>query len=214
MNLKEKAYNAIKQRIIEGRYPPGSMLNEKEIIEELEISRTPFREAINVLAKEHLVVIVPRRGMFVADITVKDIVDIYNIRGILEPFAVRLAMQNKIPHEELETFWKKMEDLENKPNAQVAKEDEDLHGMILRYAGNVYLERMMENLYVHNIRVRILSLEKESDRLQTSMEHKKILEAMLEGDIDEAAKRMEQHIEGSKSRAFERILDKGNLAIR
>lgn len=67
MVLREKAYRIIKERIIKGEYRPGQPLNEKAIIEELSISRTPFREAIHALNEENLVQVYPNRGIFVRE---------------------------------------------------------------------------------------------------------------------------------------------------
>ncbi|MBC5648220.1 GntR family transcriptional regulator [Christensenella tenuis] len=213
MNLKEKAYDVIKERILNGVYPPGQMLNEKEIIEELSISRTPFREAINALCKESLINIFPRRGMFVAEITVKDVADIYSIRKVLEPFAVRLAFEN-IPKEVLLDLKEKMQDFNEKSYDQIVREDEDLHSILLRYADNAYLSRMMENLYEHNKRVRVLSTRSAEDVKITIQQHQIILEAMLDGDVDKAAQEMEKHIESSRERAFRHIFTNNSVIIR
>jgi len=197
MNLKEKAYDVIKERILNGVYPPGQMLNEKEIIEELSISRTPFREAINALA----------------EITVKDVADIYSIRKVLEPFAVRLAFEN-IPKEVLLDLKEKMQDFNEKSYDQIVREDEDLHSILLRYADNAYLSRMMENLYEHNKRVRVLSTRSAEDVKITIQQHQIILEAMLDGDVDKAAQEMEKHIESSRERAFRHIFTNNSVIIR
>lgn len=213
MNLKEKAYDVLKERIINGVYSPGQMLNEREIIEELNISRTPFREAVNALGKESLVNIYPRRGMFVAEITVKDVADIYSIRKVLEPFAVRLAYGN-IPDEVLLDLKERMLDVNKTNYDQSIREDEDLHGIILRYADNAYLSRMMENLYEHNKRVRVLSTRSEDVVEATINQHLVILEAMLAGDVDKAATKMEQHIESSRERAFQQIFSNNSFKLR
>lgn len=213
MNLKEKAYDVLKDRIINGVYSPGQMLNEREIIEELNISRTPFREAVNALGKESLVNIYPRRGMFVAEITVKDVADIYSIRKVLEPFAVRLAYGN-IPDEVLLDLKERMLDVNKTNYDQSIREDEDLHGIILRYADNAYLSRMMENLYEHNKRVRVLSTRSEDVVEVTINQHLVILEAMLAGDVEKAAEEMERHIESSRERAFQQIFSNNSFKLR
>ena len=84
MVLRDKIYNTIKERITSGKYAPGQPLDEKQIIEELRTSRTPFREAINALSEEGLVEVYPYRGIFVRDLSVKDIADGFDIRLLLE----------------------------------------------------------------------------------------------------------------------------------
>lgn len=213
MNLKEKAYDVLKERIINGVYSPGQMLNEREIIEELNISRTPFREAVNALGKESLVNIYPRRGMFVAEITVKDIADIYSVRKVLEPFAVRLAYGN-IPDEVLVSLKQRMIGVNKTNYDQIIREDEDLHSILLKYADNAYLSRMMENLYEHNKRVRVFSTRSEDVVEITIRQHLVILEAMLAGDVEKAAKEMENHIESSRERAFQQIFSNNSFKLR
>ena len=91
MVLREKVYQVIKDRIINGQYQPGQPLNEKEITEELQVSRTPFREAINALNEENLVQIFANRGIFVREITAKDLANSFEIRFLLEPYVTRIA---------------------------------------------------------------------------------------------------------------------------
>ncbi|MDL2237478.1 GntR family transcriptional regulator [Christensenellaceae bacterium OttesenSCG-928-K19] len=212
-SLKGRAYDLVKQRIVSGVYPPGHMLNEKEIIGELGISRTPFRDAVNVLAEEGLVNIVPRRGMYVAEITVKDIVDMYGIRDMLEPFALGLAMKNKLPKEMLLRLQKQVE-IAGKNYERVIQDDETLHALIIRYANNAYLQRMLESLYLHGRRVRIVSGGDDGDTNDINLEHIMMIESMLEGDIGQAQSQMKQHIANAKRRAFSRILETGELSIR
>ena len=213
MNLKEEAYEMLKDRILNGVYLPGQMLNEKSIIEELGISRTPFREAINALSKENLVDIYPRRGMFVTEITLKDVSDLYGMRKILEPFAVRLAFPN-IPPTVLTELKGKLENFSEKSYDQIVREDEDLHSMILRYADNTYLSRMMEQLYEHNKRVRVFSTRSEEDVRITISQHQVILDALIAGDVERAVKEMEQHIDTSRERAFHHIFANKSFIVR
>ena len=90
-NLKEKAYIHLKEKIIKCEYPPGMALSERDLMETLGVSRTPIREAINLLEQENLIKIYPRRGMFVENITVKDIQDIFTVRKTVEPLVTKLA---------------------------------------------------------------------------------------------------------------------------
>ena len=97
MVLRDKIYKTIKERITNGTYAPGQPLDEKKIIEELQTSRTPFREAINALSEEGLVEVYPYRGIFVRDLSVKDIADGFDIRLLLEPRVLELACQRISP---------------------------------------------------------------------------------------------------------------------
>ncbi len=213
LSLKEKAYTVIRQRIVDGTYAPGSMLNEKEIIAEIGVSRTPFREATAALAKENLIAIIPRRGMYVAEVTVKDIVDMYGMRDVLEPFTVRLAMENRLPREKLAVLQRRVE-MAGKTYAQVLRDDEDIHGLLLGYADNAHLTRTLQGLRSHGKRIRAFAGKNDADVTDINLEHITLLEAMLEGGTGQAENQMKQHIAASKRRVFERIFKTGAAPVR
>ena len=83
--LRDKVYKYLKNKISKHEYKPGSPIIEKEIENALSVSRTPIREAIRKLEQESLVEVFPRKGAFVSNISVKRIVEIYDIREIIEP---------------------------------------------------------------------------------------------------------------------------------
>src|SRR5690606_40070113 len=85
--LRELVFEAIREAIINGTHKPGERLMEIQLAEELGVSRTPVREAIRKLELEGFVVMVPRQGAYVADITLKDVADVFEIRAALEALA-------------------------------------------------------------------------------------------------------------------------------
>src|SRR5215207_7125889 len=90
----ERAYHALRDRIVTLRLPPGTVLREDELMRELEIGRTPLREAVKRLALENLVAVQPRRGTFVSGVESADIVHITEVRAELEGYAAELAAHN------------------------------------------------------------------------------------------------------------------------
>lgn len=93
------AYEQIRQAIVEGQYAPGQRLIEQRIAEELQLSRTPVREALHRLEAEGLVQSEPNRGAVVRALSVDDIADIYGLRARLEGYAAELAAQRATPEE-------------------------------------------------------------------------------------------------------------------
>src|SRR5919205_935348 len=89
--LADRAYFGLRDRIVDLRLPPGSMLREDELMREMGIGRTPLREAVKRLALEHLVEVQPRRGTFVTAVDAADIVHITEVRAELEGYAAELA---------------------------------------------------------------------------------------------------------------------------
>jgi DNA-binding GntR family transcriptional regulator len=94
------AYRRVRQAIIEGTYPPGARLVEQRLAEELDLSRTPVREALRSLHAEGLVDIEPNRGTVVRRVTVDDIADVYELRARLEAYAAERAAARLLPADE------------------------------------------------------------------------------------------------------------------
>ena len=88
-SLKEKAYDAIKKRIISSEYAADSLIDEKQLVAELGASRTPVREALIALSQEGYVQILPKRGIFVTPFTYHDVVGIFQMRELLEPWLIK-----------------------------------------------------------------------------------------------------------------------------
>src|ERR1044072_1469456 len=92
-SLSDQAYYRIREMIVTLELPPGSLLSERELMERLRLGRTPVREALRALARERLVEVYPRRGMFVSSVDVRDLAGLSEVRSTLEPRAARLAAE-------------------------------------------------------------------------------------------------------------------------
>ena len=148
-NLKQKAYNYIKDKIISGVYSPNQKLEESIISSELSFSRTPVREAVNTLKDEGWITIIPRKGIFVSEISLKDINDIFCVRENIEPIVLRMAFEN-LDKKELEEFERVFLDYnESKETDYVIldKKDNDFHNFIILASKNKFLINMMKNVY-------------------------------------------------------------------
>jgi DNA-binding GntR family transcriptional regulator len=198
LNLKEKAYHIIKNKIINCEIPPGASLNEKELKDEIGASRTPIREALNKLEQENLIKIKPKRGIFVNDITMKDIRDIFMIRKFMEPYIMKLSIKN-IKKDELIKFKKLFEEFytDRKDDIYYTKLDARFHYFLIKASDNKYLINMMQQIFIQNHRIRILSAKKDH-RLEDSIEeHLNIINLMLDSKIEKAASKMEEHLQKS-----------------
>jgi DNA-binding GntR family transcriptional regulator len=200
-NLKEKAYRAIRENIISCAWLPGSLLNEKELAEILSVSRTPIREALNRLEQENLVKIVPQRGVFVSEITVKTISDVYQVREILEPFVVQLVTPKADPTALLR-FHQLFNSCSVGEDEVLPRLDDEFHHFLIAVCDNDYLVQMMQNIYAQNERIRVLSTRLPRRLEETVSEHCEIIDAMLVRDADKAAHAMRVHIANSRYAAF------------
>ena len=99
MRLSDKAYELIRHKIITLELPPLAPIDEQALMEDLQLGRTPIREALQRLAAEDLVLLAPRRGMFVADISITDLQKIFELRMVLEGFCARLAAERVTPEQ-------------------------------------------------------------------------------------------------------------------
>lgn len=210
MVLRDQIYNTIRERIINGVYAPGQPLNEKAIIEELHISRTPFREAINALKEEELVTVYPHRGIFVRELSLKDISDGFDIRCLLEPYVLRLACL-RMPISKIDELIERSSHPDTTDYVSMLQEDDYFHSTLIRYVDNKQLTRIMENLYAYNrFQVTLFDDLKENyitdERLQgvidSNHEHLAILQCMKERNADAAVEKMQYHLAQARKRIF------------
>ena len=85
--LKDRAYRVIKEKIISCEYPPNAILNEGQIQAEINVGRTPVREAISCLAQENLLRIIPKKGIIISELSINEILMTYDTRELIEPYA-------------------------------------------------------------------------------------------------------------------------------
>ena len=204
LSAKERAYEAIRDAIVNWELQPGEPLFEEALASKLNVSRTPIREALLLLSQENFVRIVPGRGAFVAEITAKEIVDIYQMRQALEALAARLvASRDDIPGE----FETLLQEFDKAPQL-VDQGDERAYNdlarrmdeLIVKTAGNDLLRNTLEGLWRQSAWVRPLG--RRELVLETVDEDKEILRAILERKPDRAAELVASHLERSLNLGF------------
>ncbi|MEA3421564.1 MAG: GntR family transcriptional regulator [Acidobacteriota bacterium] len=199
-NLSEDVYEAIKRRLGDKDLRPGAKIKEERLAEELGVSRTPVREAIHKLEREGLVEIIPRYGTFVANLSPKDVEEIYDLRGALERLAVRLSLlkpgKEKF-HEKLleisESHHKCKSYIEKGNFEPFIKADIAFHNFLIRSSQNSRLIQVMDNL---NAQVQLGRMESISvpGRAERGLkEHEEIINAMLGEDVNKAEKLIRKH---------------------
>lgn len=201
---KQAAYEYIKEKILSCEYEPGALMNEQQLCDDLELSRTPVRDALSRLEQEGLVSILPKKGLVVSDLKLNDINRIYEVRLLLEPYALR-RYGRKLDHARLAQFQELIADLDriqNDPHYYYDLDDQ-LHGFIIQAMSNRYLIDTYENIKNLNRRLRVLSGSGVENRIaDTCREHLDIVRACLREDWEEAAEAMKKHLEASRVAAF------------
>lgn len=200
--LRELVFESLREAIISGQLRPGERLMEIQLAEEMGVSRTPVREAIRKLELEALVVMIPRKGAYVAGLSLKDIVDVFEIRGALEGLAAELAAERITDNEleELERYLVKIsDDIEKGDLEKVVATDTDFHSILYQASRNQRLSQIISNLREQIQRFRTTSLSYPG-RMKTALEeHRKIVEAISARDGELACKLAQEHIENAEN---------------
>ena len=206
---KQLAYDGIKEKILSCEFQPGSFINEQILCDELNLSRTPVRDALVRLEKEGLVVIRPKIGTQVTELKLNDINRIYEVRLLLEPYALR-RYGAKLDKERLEEFRKLMLDTElaHHDPAYYYDLDDKLHWFIMEAMSNRFLLATYSNIKSLDRRLRVLSGEKVQNRIEdTFKEHVRIIDKCLIEDWEAAANEMTKHLDAARVAAFQLIVD-------
>lgn len=205
--LKTKAYEKIRKNITYCKYEPGSIITEEILQTELNISRTPIREAINRLEQEGLVTIKPKKGIAISSLNFEEVGMLYEIRLLLEPYAIR-TYGNRIPQNTYIEFYKHFTDLLNSnTNESDFEIDDRFHQIFYNASQNSYLLEMNNRLSSQVTRLRILTrIQEKSELIETTHEHIAIVNSCLQSNWDKAADLSKEHLERSRENSFKLIL--------
>lgn len=204
-SLKERAYRIIKTKIVNCEYAPASFLNELSLMAEIGASRTPIREAMSKLEIEHLVKIVPKKGVIVSNIALSEINEVYQVRELVEPFIIR-TWGGDIDPRKLEYYQLQLQRLaEAGSDAKKIHLDDSLHRLIIGRCQNRFLVQLLDMVYDQTHRIRIISGKLTRRLDDTRTEHLRIIELLLEKQLDAAADAMALHLKNSKRAAFDSL---------
>jgi len=174
---------------------------EIQLANKLGVSRTPIREAIRKLELEGLVLMIPRKGAEVAEITEKNMRDVLEVRKALEELAVQLACE-KITDEEIEEMKKAAEEfkmiLKSKDITEIAEADVRFHDIIYMATDNQKLILLLNNLREQMYRYRVEYLKEEQTRNLLVSEHEELVKAIREGDVQKAQDISFHHLENQR----------------
>jgi DNA-binding GntR family transcriptional regulator len=153
--LADRAYAALRDRIVALRIPPGAPINEDELGRQLDMGRTPVREAIKRLALENLVTVFPRRGTFASEINITDLAHISDVRRQLEGHAAYRAAQRLTTagRAELDELLRRIASPEDAPRDELMALDADIHRFVHRASANPYLEETLGRYFNLSLRI-------------------------------------------------------------
>ncbi|MZP29281.1 FCD domain-containing protein [Heliobacterium undosum] len=204
--LRDIVFENLREAIITGVLRPGERLMEIQLAEEMGVSRTPVREAIRKLELEGFVVMVPRKGAYVSNISVKDITDVFELRAALESLAAGLAAQ-RITEDETEQMErllvKTMSCFEEDNLNDLVETDIDFHDMVYRASRNQRLVQIINNLREQLRRFRTTSLSHPGRMREAWEEHRKLVEAIADRNVTLAQSLAWEHIENAENSMLE-----------
>ena len=196
-SLANHAYEILRHRLIMLDIAPGDPINEAALSSELDVGRTPIREALKRLESDHLVVSYPRRGTFASNVDLTDLSTISEMREVLEPIAARQAARNLTParREEFEATIAELHNLKADDEQRTLMErDLAVHRLIYHSVDNPHLMETLVRLDDLATRIWCLVIPQIPDLIGHIREHIALLEAVLDGDETAVAKLAAEHV--------------------
>ena len=211
--LRDVVFNTLRQAILRGELKPGERLMEIQLANKLGVSRTPIREAIRKLELEGLVLMIPRKGAEVADITEKSLRDVLEVRKSLEELAVQLTC-DKITKEQIRELEQAAEQfkktLKSNDITEIAEADVRFHDIIYLATDNQKLILLLNNLREQMYRYRIEYLKRADKYSQLLAEHEEIIRHIEKKQKKEAAEIVCKHIDNQVAAVMDLIRTKNN----
>ena len=206
--LREIVCESLRTAIIGGVLKPGERLMEIQLADELGVSRTPIREAIRKLEQEGFIDMLPRRGAYVANISIKDVIDVYEIRIALDVLAAGLAAE-RITGEELSLLRQRLgiikEVVEHDDMEKIGEYDWAFHEVLYKASKNERLVGIINNLRDQLTRLRVTSMNYQ-DRIQdTMLEHELLVESIANREPELAKRRAFEHMRNAEKTLLEAI---------
>ncbi len=201
--LKDQVNELLRDMIISGRFPPGTKLIEREVADNLGVSRAPVRDALLQLEKEGLVVNKPN-GRYVIELTERDIRELYQVRNALEKLAVELATQNIRGEQvaKLQHILKDMKDAQARRDwLAFSKSDVETHRLIWRLSGNGHLESYLNSMS-GPIFMFVASNAEYLDWDEPLELHKELVDNITGGNILQAVQSIQRHMDSALERTL------------
>jgi DNA-binding GntR family transcriptional regulator len=200
-SLSTEIFTSLKERIIHWEYPPAHRFTEEELCDEFGVSRSPVREALQMLVENGLVMKEAYRGYSVRQPDLEEIHDLYDVRLALEFFVIEWLTSHGIPDAE----WKQLRDtwqniLEHLPQrtADFAENDESFHEELAARTGNKALVQYLRNIDERLHFVRTTDITTPERLSATCQQHLKILDAVKDGNVDRAREAVRENIENGR----------------
>ena len=198
INISGDLRHIIRQMIAEGELAAGERINEVHLSESLEVSRTPLREALSQLTAEGLVDCKPRRGFFTRSLSMEELKQLYPLRGLLDPEALRQAgIPSRKRISELRRINKKLRNPGDAARAITL--DDDWHRLLLAHCSNQILMQLIDQLIWKSRRYEFAYLSQGSNIKMATDEHEAILTSLDEAKLSSACRMLKQNMMSARN---------------
>lgn len=203
INRTQIAYNQIKESIMNQEIKPGDCLSENSIAEKLNMSRTPVREALKMLASEDLIDIKNGIGAYVKTLSFKDILEIFEVRKNLEMLAVETSINNFTDNELDDLEERLIEMLRRHKTGELVKlekfnrMDSEIHNLFINKCDNKYIKSIMEEINIRIVAYQYISLSELGNMEESINQHLRLLELARLKDIKGLKSELDKHIDWS-----------------
>ncbi|MBV8883392.1 MAG: GntR family transcriptional regulator [Chroococcidiopsidaceae cyanobacterium CP_BM_RX_35] len=217
-SLHEQTYQALRASILSGEIAPGARLVETQLAEQLQVSRTPVREAIRQLQREELVTADSNGGLRVTTISTTDAVQLYDCRLALEKLAVVGACEKASASQikklnQCVVSAKELTAKSSKLNSsQMLDFDYQFHLLIAESSGNTWLVSLLEQVFSKMALLRLQTTNHNPDVLEIRHEHHQIYEAIAQRNVEAATQAIQNHLNASKVRVVQEIQNLQRIA--
>jgi DNA-binding GntR family transcriptional regulator len=213
-SLSDQATDALRTEILACRLAPGSPISESMATETLSLGRAPIRAALARLAEEGLVQALPRRGWVVSQVTVRDIHEVFDLRLILEPEAARRVAARRVDAARLHRLDAVVArgHLPDDPESALAflAANRAFHVAVADWSGNARLARQIGRLLDESTRMLVLGLSLRDRSGEMAHEHRSLIEALVAGDADCAARIMREQVAASRDMVLAALTGPGS----
>jgi len=219
-SVKEGATGYIRNKIITGEFVAGQAINETTLASHLSISRPPIREALRTLENERLIVSVPRKGAYVSKLSIKDLRDLYQVREMVECYAIELLKKKNIRN-----LPEVVSSLETSSNLPIPKSDDmeqrltylmasyDFHVKLVESSGNELLTYWNNSMCPHLNRYQFIYFYASDSHKNSQKHHQQILDFITAGAYEEAQKSLIEHIDSTFEALQNEISGNGIKAV-
>ena len=206
--MSEEIADILRENIIFGNINPGEKVNEYQVAKLLNISRPPIREVFRLLVAEGLITLVPRKGAFVSKLSSREVKEIYEMKSMMESFAVRLAIPiiDEKELSELDSINDLMEEKIKQNNFKaILKLNIEFHRKIIEMSKNEKLARFYESIVLPIRRYQRVGLSAPTSLEVSLKEHKGIVQAIKSKNIILAERLTQEHTISAMDRVIKRI---------